>query len=953
MWTIRLEAEPMLLLLAPCVLLAGCPSSPEPTLDAGIDAPLDVPSEDAFIVPDAQMPETLACRPCRRNDDCGEGNVCLPLGTRELACGLACENDDDCASLPVPSSCVEIFAGMPRQCQPTGGTCRTVEPGASCTGDATCGGTYDRCVDTDGLGAHCTTSCRSDADCPLGLRRCADIEGEGAVCVRDRSDATVRCEALLAAGGATACGADRSCPAGMRCHGEAPLALCLGAPPCDAGAVEREVGGERVCVPHLDTADPWNDVWADCECVLAETGSLLDEAATLAGRSRCDLRFRTEHLDLYPAELSHDRFRLSFTDRIHHEWLAVPRFATLVEGALDAPPHDPAGVADRLAFMARVADLEPVAESVAASADLEAALVALATAAGGSFDPASSRAAIAAIDPRVRAALVPIVDAVRGALASRAGAVAGLTETQLATAFAEPSGLFLASIDDVRAPTAPSVQGVLLGDVDVDRLAGAAIEILRSIDATALAAPAGGADPIVIETPLGRIAIGGPGVDRYEGAAWQRVLLVVELGGDDVYRVPVGATTSRDHGVSVAIDLGGDDDYGYDAVPVPLDTATDGTARPPSDGAGRLTPADGQGPSSRSQIARQGAGRVGVGLLVDLGAGADRYASLRMSQGYGALGVGVLLDAGGADTYVAEAAAQGAASFGLGLLADLGDDVDSFSAYASSQGFAYSRGVGVLYGEGGDDTYVAVPHDVLYWSPQIPGGSNSSFSQGAGFGRRADFGDGLFMSGGLGVLRDRAGHDRYTAAVFAQGTGYWFGTGLLLDGDGDDHYDAEWYAQASDAHYAITALVDRRGDDVYDETASRYSGVLGSGHDFSSAWFFDLEGDDTYRLVPRSGGTGNAAGFGAFVDASGTDRYAADGAFTLGNCSIETPGDELRRATGTIAFFLDHGGVDIYTRDPLAPIGNDAAWSQELHTGENEHGAGVDRATGAIGILGL
>jgi hypothetical protein len=241
MRTIRLEASPMLLLLAPCVLLAGCPSSPEPTPDAGLDAPLDAPTsgDDAFVAPDAHVPETVACRPCRRNDDCGEGNVCLPLGTRELACGLACETDDDCASLPVPSSCVEVFAGMPRQCQPTGGTCRTVEPGASCADDAACGGTFDRCVDTDGLGAYCTTSCRSDADCPLGLRRCADVEGEGTVCVRDRSDATMRCEALLAAGGATACGADGSCPSGTRCHGEAPLALCLGAPPCDAGAVEQ------------------------------------------------------------------------------------------------------------------------------------------------------------------------------------------------------------------------------------------------------------------------------------------------------------------------------------------------------------------------------------------------------------------------------------------------------------------------------------------------------------------------------------------------------------------------------------------------------------------------------------------------------------------------------------------------------------------------------------------
>ncbi len=931
--------------LALASTLAGCPGPTMPEADAGADTASTI-EDDAFAEPaDAFVaPESTLCRPCRRSADCGGGVLCLPLGTRELACGHPCESDLDCAGLAIESTCVEVFAGMPLQCQPIAGTCRVVEPGAACTTDAQCGGTFDRCVVTDGLSPRCTTSCRSDADCPLGMRRCAEVEGES-VCVVDRTDPTARCEALLAADRAVACEADRSCPSGTTCHGTGALALCLGAPPCGTDTIEREVGGERVCVPHANTADPWNDVWADCECVLEDEGSLLDEASALAGRSRCELRFRSEHLDLYAPELSHDRFRLSFTDRVHQGWLAVPPFATRVEESLDA-----GDTADRLLFLARVADVTPHTPSVT-SRDLDEALVGLAAAAGATFDPSSMRAAIDAIDPRVRAALVPILDATTSALVGREAAVAGLSDVQRATGFAEPSGLFLANIDEVRPPTAPSVQGVLVGDVDVGAFAGGAIEITRAIDRAALAALAGASGSLVIDTPKGRIAIGGPGVDRYEGAEWQRVLFLFELGGDDIYRVPVGATTASDHGVSVVIDLGGDDDYGYEPVPVPLDTADDGTVRPPSDGAGRVAPASGQGPASRSQIARQGAGRLGVGMLFDLGAGRDRYASLRMSQGYGALGVGVLVDAGGTDTYVGEAAVQGAASFGIGLLEDLGDGDDRFEAYANSQGFGYSRGVGVLYGERGDDDYVAHPHDVLYWSPQIPGSSNSSFCQGVGFGRRADFGDGVFMSGGLGVLRDRAGHDTYTAAVFAQASGYWFGTGLLLDGAGDDHYDAEWYAQAADAHYAITALIDREGNDVYDESASRYSGVLGSGHDFSSAWFLDLDGDDQYRFVGRSGGTGNAGGVGFFVDASGLDRYTADGVFTHGNASIETPGDPLRRMTGTVGFFVERGGVDVYAREPIAPIANDASWTQELHPDENEHGAGVDRATGSVGVL--
>jgi hypothetical protein len=926
-----------------CALLFGCPSTPEPTPDAGSDAPA---LPDAFVEPDAYVaPPVIACRPCRRNSDCGDGNMCLPLGATELACGIGCETDDDCASLPVPSSCGEIFAGMPRQCQPIGGTCRTTEPGTPCTEPSACTGTYDRCVVTDGLSAVCTVACRSDADCPLGLRRCAEIEGQGPVCVADRADPTARCAALVAAGRASACGADRRCPSGTTCRGSGALALCLSSPPCTGATVERTVDGSTVCVPHLDTADPWNELWADCECVLDHEGALLDDAAALAGRDRCGLGYASADLDLYIPELAHDRFRLSFVDRVHESWLALPVFADHVERGLDE-----GATADRLALMARLADLVPVAPSPAPSASLEEALVALAAAGGGSFDPSSASTELAAIGAPVRAALVPLLDATRDAVLAREAAIAPLTEAQRTTAFAEPSGLFLGNIDDLRSPTAPVVQGLLLGDVDLDAISGAAIALARAIDRDALGAIAGSSGTLVIDTPRGRIAIGSPGDDRYEGAAWQRVLFLLELGGDDTYRVPVGATTTRDHGVSIVIDLGGADDYGYEPVPVPLDTAADGTERPPSDGTGRVTPADGQGPSSRSQIARQGAGRLGIGMLFDLGGGDDRYASLRMSQGYGALGVGVLSDDGGVDHFAAEAGAQGAASFGLGLLEDLGDGDDVFDLYADGQGFGYARGVGVLYSEAGDDDYVSRPHDVLYWSPQIPGGSNSSFTQGAGFGRRADFSDGVFMSGGLGVLRDRQGRDEYTAAVFAQGTGYWFGTGLLLDGAGDDQYDGEWYVQASDAHYAMCALVDRAGNDVYDARASRYSGTLGSGHDFSSAWFLDLAGDDHYRLVPRAGGTGNASGFGAFVDASGTDTYEADGAFTLGNASIETPGDALRGRIGTLAFFLERGGADLYTRDPMAPIANDATWTQELHTGENEHGAGVDRATGTLGV---
>src|SRR5437870_3451412 len=60
------------------------------------------------------------------------------------------------------------------------------------------------------------------------------------------------------------------------------------------------------------------------------------------------------------------------------------------------------------------------------------------------------------------------------------------------------------------------------------------------------------------------------------------IALLLDTGGNDTYRVPVGATTSLNHFAAVAVDLGGNDTYGYDEHRV----SRDGT-RLPSDEWGR------------------------------------------------------------------------------------------------------------------------------------------------------------------------------------------------------------------------------------------------------------------------------------------------------------------------------------------------------------------------------
>ena len=185
--------------------------------------------------------------------------------------------------------------------------------------------------------------------------------------------------------------------------------------------------------------------------------------------------------------------------------------------------------------------------------------------------------------------------------------------------------------------------------------------------------------------------------------------LLVDLGGDDTYRVTAGGNVSARNSVSVLLDLGGDDHYGYVEVPHPLDDA-----RLVSDADGRYTPTAGpdedNGPTSFSQTPRQGGGRMGTATLVDLGGGDDEYRSLRLSQGTGVFGTGVLVDDAGDDVYLGEAAMQGAAAFGIGLLYDGGGN-DERRAYQFAQGFAYARAAGAIYDVDGDDVYFLDPGD--------------------------------------------------------------------------------------------------------------------------------------------------------------------------------------------------------------------------------------------------
>ena len=357
---------------------------------------------------------------------------------------------------------------------------------------------------------------------------------------------------------------------------------------------------------------------------------------------------------------------------------------------------------------------------------------------------------------------------------------------------------------------------------------------------------------------------------------------------------------------ALAIDVAGNDTYEYEEVPDP----NDGT-RLVSDSAGRAAPGSLYGAYSQSTVLRHGAGALGVGgMLYDLG-GDDHYASLRGSQGYGCVGIGVLYDASGNDDYRIEAQGQGAAMFGIGLLIDAAGD-DHYAAYTEAQGFGFVRGSGTLIDVAGDDVYFGEPNDPIYYSPQLPGTSNSSFVQGAGYGLQSASVN-FYMSGGLGTLVDIAGDDQYTAGVFGQGTGYGYGMGILADRAGADLYDGKWYVQGSAAHGAIGAIWDGGGDDKYGSRISPSATSVGVGHDFSIGLFLDEGGDDIVHAPGLSIGAGNMNGIGMYFDLGGNDTYiAGEPSCPAGNLSTEAPPGDPRETRPTVGLFVDIGGTDSY-----------------------------------------
>ncbi|MEK6606035.1 MAG: hypothetical protein AABZ30_00070 [Myxococcota bacterium] len=734
---------------------------------------------------------------------------------------------------------------------------------------------------------------------------------------------------------ALGCGSGGSTPTDAAPYSSADA----GAPPPDAAP---DAAPEPECFePLLDDADDAID--PDCPNTMPPAPDRLDEALALVGLDRCTLAFTEDEWDYFPNSIRADDFRLPFFDAVHDAPLRAPPWAgRVVQGLDDAAASDaPVARAIQLAADRLGHGAAEICAPPAAATTLADALVAI----GADGDDLAK--ALADVPSDLASALVPIVEAIAFAAAARDAAIAAwsrdpeeLYETVTTLVLRHGQDLAIDVADD-------AVRDFLAGGMDYAALYKAAAALALAVERADLGRFSGATGfDIDLETPLGRVLVRDAADHVHEPASYRDpVALLVDTGGDDLYRVPAGATARFDRPVSVAVDLGGADEYAYEEEPASSD---DG--RLVSDTWGRFSGYA----ASASMVERQGAARLGIGLLFDLGGGDDRYRSLRMSQGFAALGVGALYDDGGDDVYEAEAAAQGSALFGIGLLLDAGDGADEYRAYTMSQGFGYVRGLGALHEAGGDDAFLcdsgdpAIGGDTLYFSPQLPDRANSSFCQGAGFGRRDDA-QGFYMSGGIGLLRDAAGDDRYEAGVFAQGAGYWFGAGVLDDASGDDTYDGFWYVQGSGAHMALDVFRDRAGADAYNHVFAPVATSIGVGHDFTVSFHLDEGGDDDYVAPGLALGAGNEQGFGFFFNVGGNDRYAVPADRSLG--AANAGGYEPRFAIKTIGVFIDLGGADAYTIGGAEIARDDATWTQNAAADPetaNEHGAGVDASAGEL-----
>lgn len=353
-----------------------------------------------------------------------------------------------------------------------------------------------------------------------------------------------------------------------------------------------------------------------------------------------------------------------------------------------------------------------------------------------------------------------------------------------------------------------------------------------------------------IATSAGIVRIGGRGADKHPAGR----VVTIDFGGDDVYEGAGESNGLAGRPLGVAIDLGGNDQYRNGAL-----------------------------------------GLWGVGVIWDEG-GNDQYIGGDGALGAGIFGAGAIVDRSGDDRYMGDTLTQGAGVLGWGMIVDE-TGTDTYRAALMGQGFAGVNGCGLLLDRAGSDSYRAGGKYPDYG--RFPD-KTQSLSQGFSIGSRP------FAPGGLGLLLDGGGDDRYEVEVYGQGCGYWYACGALIDSGGDDRYIAHQYSQGSGIHLSAGLLRDKGGDDEYTNRAGL---AQGGSHDFAVGLLWDGGGRDAYTSDSGSQGCAINNAVGILFDEGGDDRYQ------LGPTGQGQGNGEFadRRGVGSVGVLVDLGGDDAYS----------------------------------------
>ena len=277
----------------------------------------------------------------------------------------------------------------------------------------------------------------------------------------------------------------------------------------------------------------------------------------------------------------------------------------------------------------------------------------------------------------------------------------------------------------------------------------------------------------------------------------------------------------------------------------------------------------------------------------------------------------------------------------------------------------------VIVDLGGDDTYdltydPAHPHPVII----VDFGGNDHYRAGSDF---------TIASGCLsvGILLDFGGNDRYDGASFGLGSGF-FGMGVLYDAGGDDIYNGDTFVEGA-ATFGIGLVIDEGGRDIYN------GALYAQGFGFTEGYgaIVDAKGSDSYyaggkyldvlrygdRYLSLSQGFGYglrpwlSGGIGAIIDGTGNDTYNTEifgqGAsywWSLGFIYDSLGNDNYQcyqygQGCGThmtLGALIDDAGDDVYFGKGLMQgVGHDYSCGLILDRAGNDTYTATDLSQGA------